>query len=202
MVSPNTYIDNFLAESLTIIDNLDRQSIEAVVEILVEVKKEAGRIFFIGSGGGAGHSSHAACDFRKLAQIESYCVTDNVSELTARINDESWEEAYANYLAGSHLGPDDCVFVFSVGGGDEEKGVSLNLVQAMKFARSAGASIVGIAGRQGGYLAQAADACIIIPPVIPANVTTQVEGFQALLWHLIVCHPSLESKTPKWESIS
>lgn len=199
-MSTNTYTTDFLSESKSIIDQLDVAAIEKAVSVIVETKKRGGRLFFAGSGGGAGHSSHATCDFRKLAGIESYSVTDNVSELTARINDESWESSYASWLKGSRINSNDCLFVFSVGGGDAEKNISANLVNAIKAAKEVGASVVGVAGRDGGYLAQVGDGAIVVPTVNPSNVTTQVEGFQALIWHLIVCHPSLESATPKWES--
>lgn len=175
--------------------------IDAVVDVLAATKARGGRLFFCGSGGGAGHASHAACDFRKLAGIESYSVTDNVSELTARINDEGWDGSYAEWLKVSRLGAKDCLFVFSVGGGDAERQVSVNLVNAMRLASSVGASIVGVAGRNGGYLKQVADAAIVVPSVSSADVTAQTEGLQALYWHLIVTHPSVCSATPKWESI-
>ncbi len=196
------YVEFFLNESKQILDSLDLKSIEDFALVLASVKKGNGRLFFVGSGGGAGHSSHAVCDFRKLAGIESYSVTDNVSELTARINDESWESSYANWLKVSKLGPKDGLFVFSVGGGDADRGISENLVRAMDLAKSVGAAIVGIAGRDGGHLAKVANACIIIPPIIDSNVTTQTEGFQALLWHMLVCHPALDSNTPMWESVT
>lgn len=202
-MSPETnYTEDFLNESKQIIDLLDRGSIEGVAKILAATKARGGRLFFVGSGGGAGHASHAAADFRKLGGIESYSVTDNVSELTARVNDESWEMSYANWLAASRINKDDCIFVFSVGGGDEVAKISVNLVEAMKIAKRVGASIVGVAGRSGGYLADNADAAIVIPPLNPGNITTQTEGFQALMWHLLILHPSLESATPKWESVS
>jgi D-sedoheptulose 7-phosphate isomerase len=184
------------------LEQLDRSQIDDIANILADVKSGGGRIFFCGSGGGAGHSSHAACDFRKLAGIESYSVTDNVSELTARINDESWADSYANWLKVSRISNKDCVFVFSVGGGDAEKHISENLVNAIDLAKSVDAKVVGIAGRDGGHLAKFADACVVVPPINSKNITTQTEGFQALLWHLIVCHPILESATPMWESVS
>lgn len=202
MTSSKEYVNSFIQESKQILDGLDLESIDQMARILATVKQAGGRLFFAGSGGGAGHSSHAVCDFRKLAGIESYSVTDNVSELTARINDESWEDSYANWLGVSKIGPRDGLFVFSVGGGDADKHISENLVRAMDLAKNVGASIVGIAGRDGGHLAKVANACIVIPPIIASNITTQTEGFQALLWHMIVCHPYLESNTPMWESVS
>lgn len=197
-----TYVASFLQESKQILDRLDQSSIENVAHRVKTTKARGGRLFFAGSGGGAGHASHAACDFRKLGGIESYSVSENVSELTARINDESFETSYASFLRGSNLTSRDCLFVFSVGGGDVERKISLNLVEAIKFAKAVGAGIVGIVGRDGGFLAKEADACVVVPTENPANVTTQVEGFQALLWHLIVQHPELGSDTPLWESRS
>ena len=198
----NKYVADFIQESKQILDSLDLGQIEKMVQAIVDVKSRGGRLFFAGSGGGAGHSSHAVCDFRKLAGIESYSVTDNVSELTARINDESWSTAYANWLKVSRINSNDGLFVFSVGGGDAEKKISENLVRAIDLAREVGAFVIGIAGRDGGHLAKNSDACVVIPPIIASNVTTQTEGFQALIWHMIVCHPKLESATPMWESVS
>ncbi len=197
-----SYTAEFLAESTEIIRQLDQSSIDAVAQVLADTKARDGRLFFCGSGGGAGHASHATCDFRKLGGIESYSVTDNVSELTARINDDSWASSYADYLKASRLREGDTVFVFSVGGGDAERGISENLVGAMNYAKQVGAAVVGIAGRDGGHLGRVADAAIIVPTIRPENTTTQTEGFQALLWHLLVCHPVLESATPMWESVS
>ena len=199
---PSSYTVSFLEESIEIVKQINRDEIDKVAGLLSDVKKKGGRLFFCGSGGGAGHSSHAACDFRKLGGIESYSVTDNVSELTARVNDESWEDSYANWLKASRINKNDCVFIFSVGGGDAEKKISENLVRAMDAAKSVGAKVVGIAGRDGGHLARIGDGCILVPSVHSSNITTQTEGFQALLWHLIVCHPVLESATPMWESVS
>ena len=196
------FTEKFFSESSEILLRLDRESVDHLVNAIVAVKQKAGRLFFCGSGGGAGHASHAACDFRKLSGIESYSVTDNVSELTARVNDESWEESYANWLRVSKLNQNDAVFVFSVGGGSREKKISENLVNAMDLAKSVGAQVLGIAGRDGGHLGEVGDAVVIVPTVDPANITTQTEGFQSLIWHLIVCHPALHSATPKWESTS
>lgn len=196
------FVDNFLSESIEILKLVDSNDLDNMAILLSKVKSRKGRIFFVGSGGGAGHSSHATCDFRKLAGIECYSVSDNVSELTARVNDESWADAYANWLKVSNFNKNDCLFVISVGGGDPVKKISENLVKSMDLARKVGASITGIVGRDGGYLSKVADSCVVIPTVNPVNVTTQVEGFQSLFWHLLVCHPILESATPKWESIS
>ncbi len=191
---------SFLDDSRLILERIDDADIEAVVRVLASTRDAGGRLFFCGSGGGAGHSSHAACDFRKLAHLESYSVTDNVSELTARVNDEGWDSSYAEWLRASRLGERDCLFVFSVGGGSVERNISTNLVRAMQLAREVGAAIVGVAGRDGGELRRCATACVVIPELDPRFVTPQTEGLQALVWHLVVSHPSLASATAKWES--
>jgi D-sedoheptulose 7-phosphate isomerase len=192
----------FLDISIEVLQALSDRDIDRTIVELCHVRERQGRVFFCGSGGGAGHSSHAACDFRKLTHIESYCVTDNVSELTARINDESWEDSYASWLRESRLSKRDALFVFSVGGGDLQHGVSMNLVRAMEHATGVGASVLGVAGRDGGTLRQVANACVLIPVVDPALVTPQTEGIQALIWHLIVSDPRLASTRSKWESIA
>jgi D-sedoheptulose 7-phosphate isomerase len=192
----------FLDETTGILGAVEADDIEAVVEVIESTRDRGGRLFFCGSGGGAGHASHAACDFRKLAGIESYSATDNVSELTARINDEGWETSYSGWLAASRLSERDCVFIFSVGGGDQERGVSTNLVAAMQLAREVGASLVGVVGRDGGSLRGMADASVVIPIGRPTTVTPQTEGIQALMWHLIVSHPKLAANTAKWESLT
>ncbi len=193
---------SFLDDSRSILEQVDDTQIEAVVEVLGATRSRGGRLFLCGSGGGAGHASHAACDFRKLARIESYCVTDNVSELTARINDDGWDSSYEAWLRSSRLAAEDCLFVFSVGGGSLERQVSVNLVRAMHLARDVGASIVGIAGRDGGELRKCADACVVLPSVDADLLTPQTEGLQALVWHLMVSHPALDPNTAKWESIT
>jgi D-sedoheptulose 7-phosphate isomerase len=197
-----SFTEQFLGDTLTVLGRLDHRSVEAVVDVIASTRERGGRMFLCGSGGGAGHASHAACDFRKLCDVESYAVTDNVSELTARINDDGWDSSYANWLRASRLRSDDCVFVFSVGGGNVERRVSVNLVEAMQLARERGASVVGVAGRDGGALAQLADACVVIPTVDPGLVTPQAEGLQSVMWHLIVSHPKLAASTAKWESIT
>jgi D-sedoheptulose 7-phosphate isomerase len=169
---------------------------------LRELRERGGRLFIIGVGGGAGHASHAVCDFRKIAGIEAYAPTDNVSELTARVNDEGWDSSIAAYLAGSRLRSDDGVMVFSVGGGDLERGVSGNLVQALEHARSVGATIFGVVGRDGGHTARVAGHCVVIPVVNAATITPQTESFQALVWHLLVSHPRLQHGPMKWESMA
>lgn len=196
-----TFSEQFLDDTRAILDRLVIADVEAVVTTLRATRDAGGRVFFCGSGGGAGHSSHAVCDFRKLAGFEAYSVTDNVSELTARINDDGWETSYSEWLARSRLGPNDCLFVFSVGGGDANRMISVNLVKAMELARDVGASIVGIVGRDGGELARLSTACIVVPTVDPGLVTPQTEGLQALLWHLVVSHPGLATAPGKWESV-
>jgi D-sedoheptulose 7-phosphate isomerase len=197
----STFTERFLAESIDIIQRIDPRDLDAMVEVMVASRDQGGRLFICGSGGGAGHASHATCDFRKLGGFEAYCVSDNVSELTARINDDSWDTAYSNWLRASRFRAGDCLFVFSVGGGSVEPPVSTNLVSCMELAKEVGASIVGVAGRDGGALRQLADACVVIPTADPALVTPHTEGFQALMWHLIVSHPMLAQSIAKWEGI-
>jgi len=195
------FIDNYLKESREIIDGLDTESIKKMVDCLVEVREKKGRLFLIGVGGGAGHASHAVNDFRKICGIESYAPTDNVSELTARVNDDGWDTAYVNWLKISNLNKDDMIFIFSVGGGNLEKGISVNIVNSLKLSKQVGAKICGVVGRDGGYTASVADACVIIPTVNNENVTPHTEGFQALVWHLLVSHPELQKYEMKWESV-
>jgi D-sedoheptulose 7-phosphate isomerase len=197
-----TFSRDFLNETVDILAAIPDDDVEAVVQVIRSTRDRDGRLFFCGSGGGAGHASHASCDFRKLAGIESYSVTDNVSELTARINDDGWETSYADWLVASRLSDQDCVFVFSVGGGDETHQISSNLISVMHLAKRVGASLVGVVGRNGGVLRQTADASIVIPELNPKHVTPQTEGLQALLWHLIVSHPALDHAVAKWESVS
>jgi len=195
------YISDFLAESIEIINKIDQKSVLNLVRTLAKIKQQKGRVFLCGSGGGAGHASHAACDFRKLLGIESYSVTDNVSELTARINDDSWETSYVEWLKVSNLNGKDGVFIFSVGGGDKEAKISMQLVSAMDYAKSTGAAVMGVAGRSGGHLAKITTNCVIIPELRTSSVTAQTEGFQALIWHMLLGHPELGGATPKWESV-
>jgi len=197
-----TFTEDFLDACTKAIARLDRDAIDRVATELAATKAVGGRLFLCGSGGGAGHASHAACDFRKLVGIESYSVSDNVSELTARVNDDGWDTAYANWLEVSGIRNGDCLFVFSVGGGDAVRNVSTNLVNAMLLARDRGARVVGIAGRDGGELARVADACILVPTIVESWITPITEGFQALVWHLLVTHPALDPNTPKWESMA
>jgi D-sedoheptulose 7-phosphate isomerase len=194
------FTKTFLDNSTEILRALSIDDIDGVVDLLRQTRERDGRVFFCGSGGGAGHASHAACDFRKLAGIECYSVTDNVSELTARTNDDGWDSAYARWLEVSRLGEGDVVFVFSVGGGDEEHNISVNLVNAMRLAVDVGASVTGIAGRDGGELRRLAEVSVLVPEIDAKTVTPQTEGMQALIWHLIVSHPALAVGPAKWES--
>jgi len=171
-----------------------------MVSLLLDLRGRGGRLFFLGVGGSAANASHAVNDFRKIAGFEAYAPTDNVSELTARINDESWESVFVSWLTGSRLSARDMVFVLSVGGGDLERNISPNLVRALQYAKKVGTTVCGIVGRAGGYTAQVADACIIVPTINPHTVTPHAESFQAVIWHLLVSHPSLRASAMKWES--
>jgi len=195
------YIDTYLSEASAITKLIDKTTVKNMIDIIFTVKKNNGRLFMLGVGGGAGNASHAVNDFRKIVGIESYAPTDNVSELTARVNDDGWDSAYVNWLKISRLNSNDCVFVFSVGGGNAEKNISNNLVQALKYAKESGAKIIGIVGRDGGYTASVADAAVIIPVMNAETVTPHTEAFQAVIWHMIVSHPLLKSNEMKWESV-
>ena len=195
-----SYTDVHLDEAARIIRLIDGKAIERVAELLAATRDRGGRLFFLGVGGSAGNCSHAVNDFRKLAGFEAYAPTDNVSELTARINDEGWETIFEAWLKGSRLRADDAVFVFSVGGGSLEKNISPNLVRAVKHAKHVGATVVGVVGRDGGYTAKVADACVIIPTINPETVTPHAEALQAVVWHLLVSHPLLKVAANKWES--
>ena len=190
----------FIAEATEILGRLDQQAIEQVVARLADLRARGGRLFFLGVGGSAANASHAVNDFRKIAQIEAYAPTDNVSELTARTNDDGWETVFVNWLRVSRLTGQDMVFVLSVGGGDLEKNISPNLVRALQHAREVGATVCGIVGRVGGYTAQVADACVVVPTVNAVHVTPHAEAFQAVIWHLLVSHPALKAAQTKWES--
>jgi D-sedoheptulose 7-phosphate isomerase len=196
-----SYVASYLGEVQDIAAKLSPGAIAAIVEGLAGLRESGGRLFVLGVGGSAGNASHAVNDFRKIAGIESYAPTDNVSELTARINDDGWESCYSNWLKVSRLGPKDAVFILSVGGGSVEKNISRNLVESIRCAREVGAKVFGIVGRDGGYTAQVADACVIIPTVNHATVTPHTEAFQAVVWHLIVSHPKLLAHAMKWESV-
>jgi len=195
-----TYAERHLAEAAAILERLDPAAIERMAELLAGVKREGGRLFFLGVGGSAANCSHAVNDFRKIAGIESYAPTDNVAELTARTNDEGWASVFVEWLLTSRLGPRDAVFVLSVGGGDLERNVSPNLVLAVQHARSVGARVTGIVGRDGGFTAKAADACVVVPTVNLETVTPHTEAFQAVVLHLLVSHPGLKARQTKWES--
>jgi D-sedoheptulose 7-phosphate isomerase len=195
------YISQYLEEANAILQKIDRSAIQRTLDLLVQLRLRGGRLFFLGVGGGAGHASHAVNDFRKIAGIEAYTPSDNVSELTARVNDEGWETTYAQWLRGSRLSSNDMIFVFSVGGGDAEQNVSANLVKALQYAKEVGAMICGVVGRDGGYTARVADACILVPVVNGDGVTPHTEAFQAVVWHLLVSHPALKVAEMKWESL-
>jgi D-sedoheptulose 7-phosphate isomerase len=196
------FSETFLREARVVIDLLDIDTIEAVAVQLARVRECGGRLFILGVGGSAGNASHAVNDFRKLAAFEAYAPTDNVSELTARINDEGWPTVFVEWLRVSRLRAEDALIVLSVGGGDLERNVSPNLVRALAFAREVGATVVGIVGRDGGYTSRVADACVIIPTVNPDHVTPHAEAFQAIVWHLLVTHPSLKAAATKWETVA
>jgi len=195
------YTAAFFLESKAILDAINTREVEKMAGVIAQVSASGGRLFFLGVGGGAGHASHAVNDFRKIAGIESYAPSDNVSELTARVNDDGFETAYSAWLRTSRIGSQDAVFVFSVGGGNEEKNVSVVLVRALQLAHSVGAKILGVVGRDGGYTAKVADACIVIPTFDAQMITPQVEAFQAVVWHLLVSHPKVAKNAMKWESV-
>jgi D-sedoheptulose 7-phosphate isomerase len=196
-----SFAHTYLRETATILERLERQAIEQVATGLAAVRDGGGRLFVLGVGGSAAHASHAANDFRKLCSLESYAPTDNVSELTARVNDDGWETAFSEWLRGSRVSGEDAVLVFSVGGGDAERNVSVSLVRALDVAREAGARIFGVVGRDGGYTREVADACVVIPTESEERVTPHTEGLCAVVWHLLVSHPALQRSPAKWESL-
>ncbi len=191
---------DFIQDAIRILTQLDGQTLDRMINMFVKLRERGGRLFVLGVGGSAANASHMVNDFRKIAQIETYAPTDNVSELTARTNDEGWETVFVQWLATSRLCDRDMVFVLSVGGGDIERNISPNLVRALQFAQEIGATICGIVGRNGGYTARVADACVIVPTVNSTTVTPHAEAFQAVLWHLMVSHPALRAVEMKWES--
>jgi D-sedoheptulose 7-phosphate isomerase len=195
-----TYTQKHLSEAAAILQRIDATAVDQMVQVLATTRSRGGRLFFLGVGGSAGNCSHAVNDFRKLAGFEAYAPTDNVSELTARTNDEGWETVFEAWLRGSRLTAADCLFVFSVGGGSLEKNISPNLVRAVQLAKTVGAAVIGVVGRDGGYTATVADACVIVPTVNPDTVTPHSEAFQAVIWHLLVSHPDLKAAQTKWES--
>jgi len=196
-----SFAHTHLDEAKRIIDALDVGVIDRMAEALAALRVRSGRLFFLGVGGSAGNCSHAVNDFRKIVGIEAYAPTDNVSELTARTNDEGWETVFVEWLKVSRLKPDDALFIFSVGGGNLEKNVSPNLVRALQYAKTIGATILGVVGRDGGYTAKVGDAVCIVPTVNPDAVTPHSEAFQAVIWHLLVTHPALKAKQTKWEGV-
>jgi D-sedoheptulose 7-phosphate isomerase len=196
-----SYIDEYFAEVKLVADQIDHMAIEKMVNLIKDIQIKGGRLFFLGVGGGAGNASHAVNDFRKIAGIESYSPCDNVSELTARINDDGWEKVFIEWLKGCKINENDGVFVFSVGGGNIDKNISVNLVRALEYAKAIGAKIFGVVGRDGGFTSQVADVCVIIPTVNSNTVTPHTESFQSVVWHLIVSHPALRVSEMKWESI-
>jgi len=200
-MAPTPYTARYFDEVIEVVRGIDQTQVDAMVALLVTLRANDGRLFFIGVGGGAGNATHAVNDFRKICGIEAYTPTDNVSELTARINDEGWEMVFVRYLETSKLGPNDAVFVLSVGGGNLAKNISANIVEALKFAKSVGASVAGVVGRDGGYTNEVADACVVIPTISADTVTPHTEAFQAVVWHLIVSHPDLKANEMKWEEM-
>jgi D-sedoheptulose 7-phosphate isomerase len=200
-MTEQTFSEGFIAETLTILTTLDTEQIEGCATGLAAVRDRGGRLFILGVGGSAGHASHAVNDFRKLGGFEAYAPTDNVSELTARVNDEGWDTTFVEWLRGSRLRHGDGILVFSVGGGNREKQVSVNLVRALELARSVDASVFGIVGRDGGHTAQVAEACVTIPPLFSDHITPHTEGLCAVVWHLLISHPALARSATKWESV-
>ena len=196
------FINTYLTEASQTIEKLDLTAIDRMVGIIEAARNQKGRIFFLGVGGGAANASHAVNDFRKIVGIEAYAPTDNVAELTARTNDDGWESVFVEWLKTSRLRNEDVIFVFSVGGGNLKENISPNLVSALKYAKEVGAKVCGVVGRDGGYTAQVADACVVIPPVNPVHVTPHTEAFQGVIGHLLVSHPRLKSGQTKWESVS
>lgn len=196
-----TFTSTFLDETVAILGQLDRNEVERLATGLGAVRDGGGRLFVLGVGGSAGHAGHAVNDFRKICRLESYAPTDNVAELTARVNDDGWDTSFSEWLKGSRIGPADAVLVFSVGGGNRESNVSVNLVRAVELALEVGAKVFGIVGRDGGFTAKAADACVVIPPLYADHVTPHTEGLCAVVWHLLVSHPALQVEETKWESV-
>ena len=201
-MSISTFTKSYYAEVAAVASGIDQAAVDRMIEILVDARRRGGRLFILGVGGGAGHAGHAVNDFRKICGIEAYAPTDNVSELTARVNDDGWSTVFANWLRGSRIRDTDVVMVFSVGGGNAEKNISANIVEALKVAKSAGARVIGVVGRDGGYTREVAEACVVVPTVNPATVTPHTEAFQAVVWHGMVSHPKLLANEMKWESVT
>ena len=196
-----TFSQLYMDELVDIITKIDLQSIESAAQLLAKVRNEGGRLFVLGVGGSAANASHAVNDFRKITGIETYAPTDNVSELTARTNDEGWASVFSSWLQGSHLKKEDALLIFSVGGGNLEKNISPNLVAAIQYAKTIGSKVIGVVGRDGGYTAKSADVCILIPVVNPVHVTPHTEAFQGVVSHLLVSHPALKMNETKWEAV-
>lgn len=195
------YVKRYLNEAISILETIDQSQIEKMIDLLIDIRNKSGRLFLLGVGGGAGNCSHAVNDFRKIGGFEAYAPTDNVSELTARTNDEGWNTVFAEWLKGSRLSENDCVFIFSVGGGNEEKEISANLVHALKYAKEKKAKVIGIIGRDGGYTAKVANACVVVPVISPDTITPHTEAFQGVISHLIVSDPRIMQVSNKWESV-
>jgi D-sedoheptulose 7-phosphate isomerase len=196
------FVAQYLSEAAQVAARIDHAAVESLVDLLADTRDGGGRLFVLGVGGSAGNASHAVNDFRKIAGFEAYAPTDNVSELTARINDDGWDTAFANWLKVSRLGPRDCVLVFSVGGGDLVRKVSINLVRALEHAKTVGSRVGAIVGRDGGFTATVADACVIIPTVSAERLTAHAEAFQAVVWHMLVAHPRIQAAPMRWESLT
>lgn len=201
-MTSDSFSSQFIDESVRVLQAIDTSQVEAVAAILRDTRNGGGRLFILGVGGSAGHASHAVNDFRKICGFEAYAPTDNVSELTARINDDGWDTSFSAWLQGSRLRAGDALLIFSVGGGNREKQVSVNLIRSIDLAHSVGAKVVGVVGRDGGHTAQAADACVVIPPLFADRITPHTEGLCAVVWHLLVSHPDLQINVTKWEGIT
>jgi D-sedoheptulose 7-phosphate isomerase len=195
-----SFSKEFLSECVEVIHKINPDDIESMALILHDTREKGGRLFLIGTGGGAGHASHAVCDFRKLGNFEAYAPYDNVSELTARVNDEGWDVTIINWLKVSRFRKDDCVFVFSVGGGNDEKNISINIVKVVLYAKEIGAKVIGVVGKDGGFTKKMGDAVALIPTINSAHITPLTEGFQAVIWHLLISHPLVQINPTKWES--
>lgn len=200
-MSVSDYTRKYLGEVVEVAQRIDQKAVDRMIDILVDVRASGGRLFILGVGGGAGNASHAVNDFRKICGIEAYAPTDNASELTARVNDEGWPTVFASYLRTSRITGTDAVMVLSVGGGNAEKNISPNIIEALKLARSVGARVLGVVGLDGGYTQQVADVCVVIPTIDSATVTPHTESFQAVVWHGMVSHPKLKANEMKWESV-
>ena len=196
------FVNKYFQTASRIIDQVDRSEVRRMIDVLKRVKKDHGRIFFLGVGGGAANASHAVNDFRKICGFEAYTPVDNVSELSARTNDDGWETVFVSWLKQSRLRSEDAIFVFSVGGGDSDRNVSPNIVRAVEYAKEVKAKVLGVVGRNGGYTALHADACVVIPPLDDETITPHTEAFQAVIWHLLVSHPDLKQNEMKWETVA